>query len=669
MNQPAKTPTAFRSLFLQRSLLLMFFLALVFSILPLVLSLVLDKSGLALAIFTAWYALWPAVVLFLLALWLYRKEPNWLRALGRIWIALSLWFLLQYVFAALMKVHLIFRLFSLPAVLAGGADAFLVGGLVFLIGGILLWFLGAHAPIPQPRPTARRTALVVLLLIAVIGLPLLAILTAQLGGGTAPSTSLPTQEQIFGYVSDVYNLGDRRSGSAADQKAITYVEAKFREFGFSDVRVEKSSFDYWEPVRWSLTVQPSNPGSWEAEAFYVPYSGPTKPEGITAEVVDLGDISAPKWQDVAGKVVLVDIPATDLSWDQMKLFTFMAFDPQQSAAGWSHPYPIGWGGDYVSFYDQVESRHPAAIVGILRDYPVMGKFTYYCPYDGKLRSIPSLYIQAKDGDQLKSAIAKGKTMVNVVLDAKVSKMGGESANVFAVLPGKSASTLLVHSHHDAPWRSGVEDSSGVGMVLGLAKYYAQVPPAQRERTMVFLLTGGHMVGGATNADFISKHKNDILAKTLFDIAIEHIADDYNPPNAPTGLVEPRGTFMTENPVVVSQYSAVIAQNNASRSLVFPTGSPLGVPTDAGEYASAGIPVVSLISGPTWLFDDDDTLGRVAKAELVPTTQRYVDFISRLNATPDWLLQFNLGWLTVGLLILVFSPLAAATYAWRRVKAG
>ncbi len=89
MNQPAKTPTAFRSLFLHRSLLLMFFLALVFSILPLVLSLVLDKSSLALAIFTAWYALWPAVVLFLLALWLYRKEPNWLRALGCIWIALS----------------------------------------------------------------------------------------------------------------------------------------------------------------------------------------------------------------------------------------------------------------------------------------------------------------------------------------------------------------------------------------------------------------------------------------------------------------------------------------------------------------------------------------------------------------------------------------------------
>ena len=669
MRKPESTPNAFRSLFLQGKLLLLFFLALAFSIVPLGLALLLDKSSLPLSIFTAWYALWPSVVLFLLAIWLYWKEPNWLRALGKIWVGLSVWFLLQYVLSALTPVHMLFLLLSLTAALAGGPQAFLVGGLLLLIGGILMWILGGRVPVSLPRPTLSRVALGVLLVVAVVGLPLVAILTAQLGAGAPTNTPLPTQDQIFSYISDVYNMGDRRPGSSADHDTIAYLEARFRDMGYTDVRVEWSSFDYWQPVRWSLTVQPGNPETWEADAFYVPYSGPTQPEGITAEVVDLGNISAPKWQDVAGKVVLVDIPATDLSWDQMKLFTFMAFDPQQSAKDWHHPYPIGWGDDYVSFYGQVESRHPAAIIGILRDYPDMGKFTYYCPYDGKLRSIPSLYIQAKDGDRLKAEVAKGKTTVNLVLDAKVSKNGGESANVYAVLPGKSTSTLLINSHHDSPWRSGVEDSSGTGMVLGLAKYYAQVPLSQREHTMVFLLDGSHFVGKSTNRDFIAKHENDILANTIFDISIEHIADDFNPPNPPTGLVEPRGTFMTENPVAVSQYSSVVAKHNALRSLVFPTGSPLGVPTDAGEYYAAGVPVVSLISGPSWLFDEADTLDRVAKGELVPTTQRYVDFINRLNATPDWLLRFKLGWLTVGLLVLIFSPLAAATLAWRGLKTG
>jgi hypothetical protein len=77
----------------------------------------------------------------------------------------------------------------------------------------------------------------------------------------------------------------------------------------------------------------------------------------------------------------------------------------------------------------------------------------------------------------------------------------------------------------------------------------------------------------------------------------------------------------------------------------------------------------MLSGPTWLFDDNDTLDRVAKSELVPTAQKYVDFISRLNATPDWVLKLNLGWLTASLLVFVFSPLAAATYAWRKRSAG
>ena len=640
-------------------------LALIFSALPFVLALVLDKSSLPFAVFTTWYTLAPPIVLFLLALRLSWREPHWLRALGRIWMLVSLWFIVQYIFAALAGVHLLFRLFSFPVVTTGEASYFLIGGLFLLIGGAILWYLGKRAGTPQPKPLASRIVLALLLLIVFIALPLFIISILGLGAGTALGASIPTQDQIFGYISDVYNLGERRPGSAADQKAIAYLADKLRAFGYTDVRVEKSNFDYWEPVLWSLTVQPGGSSAWEAETFYVPYTGPTKPEGITAEIVDLGNISTPKWQDVTGKIVLVDIPATDISWDQMKLFSFLAFDPDQSAKGWHHPYPIGWGMKWVPFYQQAESRHPAGIVGILRDHPSMGKFAHYVPYDGELRAVPGLYLLPAEGDRLKAEIAKGKTTAKLVLDAQVTKKGGESANVYAVLPGKSASTYIVHSHHDAPWRSGVEDSSGVGMVLGLARYYSQVPQSQRERTMVFLFTGGHMVGGQTNTDFIAKHRNDILARTLFDIVIEHIADDYNPPAAPTGNVEPRGTFVTENPVAVSLFATVVQQHNAMRTLVFPTGTPLGVPTDGGQYQRAGVPVVSLISGPTWLFDDDDTLDRVAKQELVPLTRMYVDFIHRLNAVPDLLLQFNLTVMVVGLLALALSPLAALAMAWKK----
>jgi Zn-dependent M28 family amino/carboxypeptidase len=344
----------------------------------------------------------------------------------------------------------------------------------------------------------------------------------------------------------------------------------------------------------------------------------------------------------------------------------MAYEPEGDMKGVSSPYPVGWMLKYIDFYKQAETRHPAGIIGILRNYPVMGKFTYYAPYDGELRPIPSMYMLQEQGDKLKAQVSAGKATAKIVLHAIVKPKTGESANVYAVLPGQSANTLIIHSHHDAPFRSGVEDSSGVGMVLGLAKYYSQVPQAERPYTLVFLFTGGHMAGAFTDRDFIAIHSKDILSRTLYDIAIEHISDDYMPPPyQSTGGAQPRGVFISEHPVTVGLYATSVVSAHASRTLLFPTGTPLGVPTDASPFQKAGTSIVSLISGPTWLFDDDDTLDRVARNQLVPLTRMYIDFIARLAATPEFLLRMNLTAFVLGLLIIIFSPLAAMFLAFRK----
>jgi len=665
MSQEAKScpVRAMRPLFIQ--LLISLGLSIVFSALPFVAALTLDKSSLPLAVFMAWYSLFPPLVIFLAALWLNAGQPSWLRALGAIWLNLSLWFLLQYLLSALIEVSVIIRLLALPTTFDGNAVLFLVAGIVLLIAGIVLYAAGRSTAKPGERPTLAWTALALLVIISLVLVPVsVAALSNPAIKSPAPAAA-PAEEEVFRLIHDVYNLGERRPGSLSDQAAITYLESVLRTFSFSDVRVEKSNFDYWEPVRWSITVKPGTPASWEPESFYVPYSGPAREGGTEAEVVYLGNISKPGWQDVKDKIVLVDIPPTDVSWDQMKLFSYMAYEPENFLKGWSHPYPIGWMLKYISFYEQAEARHPAGIIGILRGYPETGKFTYYAPYDGELRSIPSMYLLPEAGDKLKAQVAAGKTSVKLVLDAKVAPGGGESANVYAVLPGQSKTTIIIHTHHDSPWRSGVEDSSGVGMVLALAKYYAQLPISERPFSMIFLFTGGHMVGGATNGDFIEKHRGDILPQSLFDIAIEHISDDYVPPAAPMGNAEPRGVFITENPVTVSLYAKSVTDAGLSRTLVFPTGTPLGVPTDAQEYGRAGLPVVSMISGPVLLFDDDDTLDRVHRASLAPMAGMYIDFVSRLAATPEFLLRFNVIWAVLGLLILILSSLAGLFLAYRK----
>jgi hypothetical protein len=537
--------------------------------------------------------------------------------------------------------------------------------LVFLIGGIVFYNTGRLAASPKPKPGLAWGMLSLLVIISLVIMPALMAFLANPAIKPPAESSVPTRDQTFGFISDIYNLGERRTGSEADHKAIAYLEAKLRDFGYQDVRVEESSFDYWEPESWSITVQPGTNEAWQPETFYVPYSGPTPAGGVTADAVYLGDISQPKWQDVTGKIILVDIPATPLAWDQMKSFSYMAYEPENTLKGVSTPYPIGWMMKYVDFYKAAESHHPAGIIGILYDYPDMGKFTYYAPYDGILRPIPSMYLKSTEGEKIKTLLQQGRVTINLVLQAKVAPMGGKSATVYALLPGQSSRIIIVHSHHDSPWRSGVEDSSGVGMVLALAKYYSQVPLSQRPYTMIFMFTGSHMVCGITNYTFIEEHRADIVSNAVFDIAIEHIANDYMPAPYPlTNGVQPRGVFLTENPVTVSLFATSVATSHASRTLLFPTGSLLGVPTDAHYYYQAGIPIISYISGPTWLFDQADTLDRVAKEQLEPLTRMYIDLISRINATPEMLLRFNLTWWVMGLMILL-SLLASLFMAYRK----
>jgi hypothetical protein len=640
-------------------------LSIVFSALPFLAALMLDKSGLALALFMTWYFLFPPLVILLVTLWINARQPFWLRTIGTIWLSLAVWFLLQYLLSALAGLSVIIRLLAMPAVFTGNTTAFLVAGLILAAAGVILYAAGPRAARPKSNTALAWSALALLLVISLVLTPVSVIATSSPSFKSADPATTPSKDYILRLTDDIYTIGERRPGSKADQVTIAFLEMMLRASGFKDVYVEKSNFDYWEPVKWGITVQPGTEASWQPESFYVPYSGPAAVGGSEAEVVYLGNISKPDWQDVKGKIVLVDIPPTDVSWDQMKLFSYMAYEPENALKGWAHPYPIGWMMKYISFYKLAEARHPAGIIGILRGYPEMGKFTYYAPYDGEMRSIPGMYLLPEAGDKLKAQVAAGKTVARIELDARTAPGAGESANVYGVLPGRSADAIIFHSHHDSPWRSGVEDSSGVGMVLGLAGYYVQVPESERPFTMIFLFTGGHMVGGATNDAFIEKHRDDIMKQALYDIAIEHISDDYVPPAEPMGGAEPRGVFITENPVTVSLYAASVADAGLTRTLVFPTGTPLGVPTDAQHFGRAGLPLVSLISGPVWLFDDDDTMERVHRPSLEPMARMYIDFVSRLAATPAFLLRFNITWALLALLLAVMSVLAAFFLAYRK----
>ncbi len=645
-----------------RSQLIFFALiSLVFSAVPVVISLLFDKSSLGLGYFVIWYGLFPPLLLFILGLFINRSEESLLQHAGKVWVGVGVWFALQLMLHLATPLSMVFRLAAMPAVTVGGRG-FVFGALLFLGGGILLYRFGraGNGWNPSFGGPLRKTSIGLLFIVLLILLPLFVIKGAGLSDKVlVDDAKVPSQAQIFSWIEDVYNMGIRRTGSAADQKAIAYLERKLRDLGIPNVRTEPYTFDYWEAENWDLTIKDGGVDGRRVNSFYVPYSRSTGKEGITNDIVYVGKGTKADFKktDVRGKIVLADLPAMNISWDKMKIFSYFAYDPRGSAKKWEHPYPIGWMFNYEALYEKAKEHGAAGIVGILQGYPDIGKFTYYAPYDGIFRTVPSLYVMEKDGEAIKAALKKGPMKARVILNAKTSIQGGKTATVYGILPGKSDTALIVHSHHDAPWQSGVEDSSGVGMVLALAKYFAGIPLEKRDRTLVFMLTGSHMVGSKANYGFIEKHRNDLMKKVLYDICIEHIADDYNPPTPSTGNPEPRGVFITENPVMLSAYAGLVKRHDINRLLMFPTGSPLGVPTDAQPFHNEGYGVTTIISGPSWLFDDDDTLERVDRNQLVPVTRLYIDLIAQIGEKSDWMLKFNLNWAVIALIVLVLTPLS------------
>ena len=63
--------------------------------------------------------------------------------------------------------------------------------------------------------------------------------------------------------------------------------------------------------------------------------------------------------------------------------------------------------------------------------------------------------------------------------------------------------------------------------------------------------------------------------------------------------------------------------------------PAGLmPTDAGFVCAAGVPTVSLIAGPNYLYDAADTLDKVHREDLVPVTKIFAELIEDIDETPS-----------------------------------
>ncbi len=448
---------------------------------------------------------------------------------------------------------------------------------------------------------------------------------------------VPKKEEILSWIQNVCDMGYRRPGSEADKKVENYFERLLREFGISDVRREDIEIPLWEPEDWKFFIEVDGKKE-EIPCYFFVYTEFTGPEGITGELVAVQTGREVDFQkhDVKGKIAVIDFRNPPLSVGPLKKIAYHVHDPDNTLPDtYSHAATfrfLNWDAFYRAF-----ENGAIGVIGILKDHPG-GLKEYFYPADDTAsdpRPIPGLYLGREEGKKLKKLLRENKdTPIKGTLIQKGKKSKGTTSNIMGIIPGKTDDIILVSSHHDAPFNNAVQDASGSGMVLALAKYFAQFPPKTFNKTLLFLFTAGHFYEEIGGKKFLEIHKNDWIPKIFTSIHIEHIAKECLEQNGElvlTGLTEPRAIFVSDFDPLVSIVKNAVINHDLKRSLILPTDNPLGgVPTEGGPFERENVTVISLASAPFYIYNPIDTMDKLAVEIFEPVVNAYIDIIRSID---------------------------------------
>ena len=218
----------------------------------------------------------------------------------------------------------------------------------------------------------------------------------------------------------------------------------------------------------------------------------------------------------------------------------------------------------------------------------------------------------------------------------------DANSVVGVIPGNGDETILIQSHHDSAFNGAVEDGSGTAELLALATYYAQAPADQRTRRLLFQSMDTHFTDYESHQHLFDRFVNGPEDfKIVAQVGVEHIGLeaqlDETGQIVMTGLVEPRLLFVSPSllDLVISTVEAHDYRRTVTFSTEFSIENEFGLSTDVWvPNLDHGVPVISLISAPIYLYAMQDSLDRIAVEELQPTAALFVDIIDQINTMSE-----------------------------------
>jgi hypothetical protein len=478
-------------------------------------------------------------------------------------------------------------------------------------------------------------------------------------GWTATSPEAPSNDEMFGWVEDMYRFGQadrygyRMPGTKSDRQCAEYLLKKFQQFGLKDAKMEPWPVAAAFPDRWDLTVR-ANGKTENIPCYFLRYVKFTGPSGISAPLVYVHEGNEADFAgvDVKGKIVVANVgspgqvhPRTaepdKFKWPE----SFFTYDPGNTLAGekWADNYPLS----IQAPYQNALKRGAAGLIGILDAMAGdMNQYLHvYLQYE-----LPAVTISPRAGARLVETLRSGAAEATIVLTGFQGQ--AETYNLYGFVPGKREDEIIVMSSHHDGWATN--EASGTSVVLGVAKYFAQLPPRTLNRTLMFYLAASHFGAKADwagadslrglpreqattvynlKADFWGRKSlaYQVVPKVVCSNTVEMLGrqykrngDDFVPTGRPSarlwGVTGP--TPFEANPVLLGFMRDAIRKHKLVRSAVYQQFQ------GEAPYPRVGVPTVFHITFNNWQFTYKDTPETVEKEALRPTVDAFIDMIGR-----------------------------------------
>jgi hypothetical protein len=487
------------------------------------------------------------------------------------------------------------------------------------------------------RVAGRRVVALVACLAGLLALPLVGVSAARgaddphSGRAVAAATSCPdvvnaarftSATELRRMTAKFNSFGPRILGSAAHNKAITWLASQARSIGLS-IRSERFKPYAWLPrtrskhgrgldISAAGGLSVTGPGGSNVsipDAGAVHWSKPTGKGGQGGPLVYLRADQPITAANAAGKVVVRDF--------QVGAIPFGALEPlgiglylSADLAGYT---------DYTRPYlspnvqaDQLDaSRAGAAGVVFTWDVPSKQVLGYYDPHQGTISRVPAVFIGSERAERLKALAAQGRS-ARVTVRAKIARK--PTRNLVATLPGRSREKIVLAANTDGT--SWVQENGVIGM-LALARSYAKLPKRCHPRSLELVFSSAH---DAFRDDGLTPQHHPLDKEhTAFAFTIEHLGTREILPSGAgaarrlgfTGHADPALFAAGDSGALRQAAVAATKRRDLPRTAVL---KGLAAPNEnqapsicsmggLGTYFhSALVPTLAMISGPWSLYD-------------------------------------------------------------------